>query len=187
MGRMTKERFQRARYLFDGELGKEMIAHIEAIELELKVAKEDEERAVAATDRLTDNVVQLKRELNESKDENHKLRAAWLELEKQVPKKVVLPKEVAGSIEWFRKQGSSNGEIYELSLQGDLDGLYAEKLFKWIDGKVDRDDLMQALVNGYAVEQTKEERLREGIEKTYSEWVNSAILDPKADQLPVFL
>jgi len=115
------------------------------------------------------------------------LRAAWLELEKQVPKKVVLPKEVADAIERGRNFLSwEDGAILVKSIRGDWESNSMEVLNTFASFDTQALTLAVALINGYTVEQTKEGRLREGIEKTYSEWVNSAILDPKADQLPFF-
>jgi hypothetical protein len=269
MGRLSKDLLEHIRKnpptYWLGSRGITLFEHIDAIELELKVAKEDEERAVAAADRLTENVAQLntektrldkylrqaqeehlkaeqdketmfkeistmqdevlklreaarqnwypeckklKREVTEcraeierlralvdekTKDEQRMfeecetLRAAWLELEKQVPKKVVLPKEVADAIERGRNFLSwEDGAILVKSIRGDWESNSMEVLNTFASFDTQALTLAVALINGYTVEQTKEGRLREGIEKTYSEWVNSAILDPKADQLPFF-
>ena len=194
MGRMTEDDFRRARNLFDGELGKKLIAHAEAIELELKVSKEDEVEAVRkygelakSNERLIESVGELykakqeleltlqnsRSEVRRLMDEVDATRAAWLELEKQVPKKVVLPKEVAEAIEYYRSPQmdftlqSFARIMFRFFENGDNQWTITLKNFVHKDGK--GDVLMQALVNGYTVEQTKEERLREGIEKIIDE------------------
>ncbi|MGM0882551.1 MAG: hypothetical protein ACQEXQ_16110 [Bacillota bacterium] len=98
MGRMTEQAFHgiKTRSELDGyaESGNatiyKLINHVEAIELELKVSKEDEVEAVRKCgqamkdiDRLTENLAQLKRELDESRE----------------AKKVPLPWKVANAID----------------------------------------------------------------------------------------
>lgn len=77
--------------------------------------------------------------------------------------KVVLPKEVAEAVEWARtEEGQSNYNIVRLS----AGAVFSEHLLsiqRWAfdsSGKGSPDKLMQALVNGYEVEQTPEDKLR---------------------------
>ncbi|WP_424766272.1 DUF1642 domain-containing protein [Paenibacillus sp. sgz302251] len=151
---------------------RDLISHAEAIELELKISKEDEVEAVRKygeamqnIDRLINNVEQLKRELTEARE----------------PKKVVLPKEVAEAIDECRRQDEkwSMGTGRNFSLLDNVNqairvrhgSKFINTIAAWIvDDRKRRDVLLQALVNGYTVEQTKEDRLREGIEGLVKEW-----------------
>ncbi|WP_110933779.1 DUF1642 domain-containing protein [Paenibacillus bouchesdurhonensis] len=88
----------------------------------------------------------------------------------QARKKVSVPQDVAEAIEWFRAQSLTNEEIYELSLDPS-DGKYADALHVWSDiGPGDGNMLMEALVNGYTVKQSPEERLQQEIEDLIQEW-----------------
>lgn len=147
---------------------------IQRMEEALEVARSDEKRAVKAADRLQDNVVQLE-------SERQKLADKLLE------KKVALPREVAEAIEWFRRQCMSNEEIYELSFEPS-DGKYASAINTWSDvGEGDGSLLMEALVNGYTVEEppTVEDRMRDKLHSLMqAQGVQSPIpLDRLAEQL----
>jgi hypothetical protein len=140
-----------------------LIEHIDALEaelkqvdLKLKIATEDEERAVAAADRLTENVAQMQRDL----------------IAEREGKKVSLPPKIIFAIEWLRTRGLSNEEIYELSTTPE-DGVHASNLNQWSDtGPGDGNILMAALVNGYTVEEPidHEQRLRIDIERLVTTW-----------------
>ncbi len=77
--------------------------------------------------------------------------------------KVTLPREVADAIEEMRGKGTSNFGVLRraygaISIEPDL------TLKKWaFDGEGDGtpDELMRALVNGYEVEKSPEDRVRE--------------------------
>jgi regulator of replication initiation timing len=151
----------------------------------------------AEIERLTDNVAQLYKEKGElsaeiehlralvverTKDEQRMfeecetLRAAWLELEKQVPKKVVLPKEVAQAIEHYRSPQmnftlKSFARLMFREVEND-DNKWTITLKTFVHKEGKGGLLMEALVNGYTVEQTKEDRLREGITFVYEDWCN---------------
>lgn len=87
-------------------------------------------------------------------------------------KPVVLPREVAEAIEWFRKQGINNEIIYKLSSDAN-DGKYSNALFRWVNGDGDRDELMKALVNDYTVEETPEETSVKKVADMIRKWTNN--------------
>lgn len=78
-------------------------------------------------------------------------------------KKTIVPKDVAKAIEELRARGYSNWNVIDMA-QG---ALYSEPdltLKAWaFDGEMEGtpDKLIEALVNGYTVEQTPEEKVRE--------------------------
>lgn len=69
--------------------------------------------------------------------------------------KVTIPREVAEAIEELRNAGLSNWAI--IAIANDPSGEYSTTLSRFKE----RDKLLAALVNGYEIEQTPEERLRE--------------------------
>jgi hypothetical protein len=84
--------------------------------------------------------------------------------------KVTLPKEVAEAIEELRANGWSNSTIAATTLN--TDAIYHSSykstfaiLYPYFIGERKEDDLLTALVNGYEVEQTPEEKVREYYEK----------------------
>lgn len=70
--------------------------------------------------------------------------------------RVTLPREVAEAIEYFRKKGYSNSRIMNIALTG---GVGAEEIT--LVGFEDKDTLMSALVNGYEIEKSPEDKVRE--------------------------
>lgn len=75
--------------------------------------------------------------------------------------KVVIPKDVAEAIEKLR-QGASDGEIEGAAVDGVvITGLWDECEAVWKYAKESEDTLLQAVVNGYEIEATPEDRLRE--------------------------
>ena len=233
--------FLKTQYENSSAIVRDLVKHIEAIELELKVAKEDEvdtakkfgelaksnERLIESVGQLykvkqeleltlqnsraevrrlkdvvqdkTEHALELQRELEsvaESRDYYHKerdkceseikrlmnevdeARAAWLELEKQVPKKVVLSQGVADAIEHYRgfrnREGVTilyNPEMISERAKtagNDRDKVLSDYIF-WKG----YNEYFLALINGYTVEQTKEERLREGAHEIISKWFYS--------------
>jgi len=190
--------FVRTEYQYaNGTFIKGLLEHIDAIEHELKISKEDEQEAVRKygeaeqkNDRLAGNVVKLTSEVRQyraeierlralvdekAKDERRmfeeceKLRAAWLELEKQVPKKVVLPKEVAERMEHWLSQGCDKSgllfDFYHSPTEKRLVDRYG----------IEPETIAEALYYGYTVEQTKEERLREGVVELYQKWMEEPV------------
>lgn len=165
--RMSKEDFEHARTLFEGVMGKKLISHAETLELELKISKEDEQEAVANygqavkhVDRLTENVAQLTKE-------NRRLMAEVDEAREA--KKVALLQKHIDAIEWARKVGTKNSNVIKRYVnKGEYEGTNTSLL-----REIPLDTLLLALVNGYTVEQTKEERLREGLEPIIKEWWNT--------------
>lgn len=79
--------------------------------------------------------------------------------------KVTLPRDVAEAIEYFREKGHTDAYIVSRSVVGGVGG-YELSLVNF-----DKDVLMSALVNGYTVEQTPEEKVREYFEKCQRNWL----------------
>lgn len=75
--------------------------------------------------------------------------------------KVKLPREVAEAIEILRTITHSNTELMLVARECHNENPMARRVYKWTktDGKPDL--LMEALVNGYEVEKTPEEEVRE--------------------------
>jgi hypothetical protein len=95
--------------------------------------------------------------------------------------KVIIPKDVAEAIEVYRGKGFSNASIIATACTNVGVGAHAKSLVYYIVGETDSSDkLMSALVNGYTVEQTPEEKVREYYEGhchrgTYDQYVNGAL------------
>lgn len=81
--------------------------------------------------------------------------------------KVLLPREVAEEIERFRKKGYGNFTIMRLAFEAYSDSLAIRKWAFNIDGKGTPDLLMKALANGYEIEETPEEKLRQYYSDVY--------------------
>lgn len=175
-----------------------LVAHAEAIELELKVSKEDEEEAARRFGeaelnnvRLNQKVDQLKRELDESRadellatksadrlsTENDALRAQLK------AKKVVLPRDVAEAIDKLRRQDEiwnvKYGRNFSLldnvnqALRGKHGSKFINIIAEWIvEDRERRDILVSALVNGYTVEEPidRDQRLRLDIQELFANW-----------------
>lgn len=71
--------------------------------------------------------------------------------------KITLPRDVSESIERLRSKGHTDAHIVH-----DIErGISSEVLNEYFYDKASPDDLMRALVIGYEVERTSEERLRD--------------------------
>ncbi|OBZ08016.1 hypothetical protein [Bacillus sp. FJAT-26390] len=167
---------------FAKEAVRGLVAHAEAIELELKISKEDEEEAVRrfgeaelSIVRLNQKVDHLNRELGESRadellatqsadrlsTENDTLKA---QLE---AKKVVLPKEVAEAIEDYRSGGHDTDYIIR-ALASRSGGMPLPRLQTLLDYAADHGhQLIDALVNDFTVEEplTTEDKLEAKFEQ----------------------
>jgi len=133
---------------------KNLQAEVRVSKRRAEIAEADDRRAVAAADRLQDNVVQLNRELREARAKE----AA----------KVPVPREVAGAIDRLRQADISDFAIIALSdktttLVRDypkeiLEDLRLVRSFTFNNtqpdaiGETGADILLKALVNGYTVE-----------------------------------
>ncbi|WP_212758507.1 DUF1642 domain-containing protein [Paenibacillus sinopodophylli] len=171
-----------------------LVAHVEAIELELRVSKEDEEEAVRRCGeaelsiiRLNQQVMQLKRELGESRadelqatmsadrlsTENDALKA---ELES---KKVVLPKEVAEDLEARLK--ANQGMIYSTAYDFVHNKYISKHTWGWVNRQNDCNLITIAIVNGYTVEEppTTEDKMRERFEERLIHYEIKAGIDNK--------
>lgn len=102
----------------------------------------------------------------------------------QAPQPVVIPKEVAKAIEYFRSSNLkfSNGAFARIFFQnieiGDHE--YTITLKKYVDSNKNGkgDTLLAALVNDYTVEQPEPslyDRIHEGVQKLYQEWLEGPI------------
>lgn len=74
--------------------------------------------------------------------------------------KVLLPREVAEAIEYLRKKGYRNFTIMRLAFEAHSDSSVIRKWAFNINGRGTPDLLMKALVNGYEIEETPEEKLQ---------------------------
>lgn len=169
MGRMKDRDFTnikvnlRLKNLFNPsvELVRGLVDHAEAIETELLEVVVKYGQSEKNIDRLTDNVAQLKRENQRLMNEVDEAREV---------KKVPLPKEVAEALDsYFREGNDVDFIVRTLSLnsgESARDRLKTIKRFAASNGF----EFTAALANGYTVEQTKEERLREGLKTIYQEW-----------------
>lgn len=75
---------------------------------------------------------------------------------------VTLPRDIAIIIENFREQGFKNNNIlHSIHTVGSVDdvNVRALKVFAYVQNNYD--ELLSALVNGYTIEQTPEEKVRE--------------------------
>ncbi len=82
--------------------------------------------------------------------------------------KVVLPKEVAEQLVDLRKHHISNATILSSSYNGEFDGSIYADLGDYVCGP-NFDNFLAALVNGYEVEKSPEDKLRE-----YYEWAEKS-------------
>ncbi|MGO4181839.1 hypothetical protein AB4Z17_11705 [Paenibacillus sp. TAF43_2] len=191
---------------FAKEAVRGLVAHAEAIELELKISKEDEEEAVRRFGkaelnivRLTVNVAQLKRELDESRSdellatqcadrlstENDTLKA---QLE---AKKVVLPKEVAEALDRYVSDGHSHeSKRWALFNIIKCDSHALDMPAQLIQRHFDLNyfSLASAIVNGYTVEEPADVRRNDISSIINKWWVTAAPIDDKhstrlADQI----
>ncbi|MGR6115866.1 DUF1642 domain-containing protein [Aeribacillus composti] len=84
--------------------------------------------------------------------------------------KVLLPREVAEDIERLRKKGCSNFTIVRLAFEAYSDYSTIRKWAFDINGRGTPDLLMKALVNGYEIEETPEEKLRQYYSDVYEQY-----------------
>ncbi len=84
--------------------------------------------------------------------------------------KVTIPREVAEAIEKARRDGYNNRMIIHAS-NGDMVGPYTLDLARYTERSGNFDILMRALVNGYIVEKSPEEKLR----SMYEDYVKDEI------------
>ncbi|WP_028609754.1 hypothetical protein [Paenibacillus harenae] len=167
MGRLSKDLLDQIRKspptYWLGSRGITLFEHIDAIEIELKLTKEDEKEAVRKygqamkdIDRLTENVAQLQRENKRLMDEVDEARE---------PIKVVLPKEVVEAIEYYFSLNGVNkfDVLLRIERSADTIATVARAILHKKHGIDWEEVLMSALINGYTVEKSKEDRLRDGI------------------------
>ncbi|MEK3784718.1 DUF1642 domain-containing protein [Paenibacillus sp. FSL R5-0810] len=99
-------------------------------------------------------------ELNEAALEQNKILKRQLD-EAMNKQKVELPRKVVEAIEGFRELGWEPHDIFQVSYDP-TDGQWSSELNKYISIKSNgARKLMEALVNGYTVEKTPEDRVIE--------------------------
>ncbi|URN94521.1 MAG: hypothetical protein NAG76_22335 [Candidatus Pristimantibacillus lignocellulolyticus] len=177
MGKLSKEELDSIwktchLYAFlQSHLPLKLLNHIDTIEAE--------------KDQLIDNVAQLQKELNGMKlsleratsDANEWEKAYFNLRDNRTPEKVVLPQDVVKAIDNFMKTTSVNYLMYALTTKDSViietDRLKVLRGFAHQNGGL----LIQALVNGYTVEEepTTEERIKN---KLYEELMLQKILYP---------
>lgn len=97
--------------------------------------------------------------------------------------RVELPRDVFNAIESFRDNGWSPEDIFLVSDRPD-DGEWAATLYKWRTSSASAGrKLLNALVNGYTVEQTPAERLQADIHGLLKNWLGSNLDEKAIDQL----
>lgn len=138
-------------YFADENFVVKLLKHIDAVELELKISKEDEEEAVRR----------------------------YGELELKMPKKVVLPKEVARIIEKKRSEHATDFAILVFFNRGCTKDFH---LHSWLSVHSNRQNIIRALVNGYVIEETKEDRLQAGIKDLVNKWFHKGVSHADAAQ-----
>jgi GGDEF domain-containing protein len=137
----------------------QLLSHIDTIETELKIAMEDEVRAVAAVDRLTDNVVQLQQELSEARND----------------RKIVVTAKVAEAIEHYRRRNVLTlynlPQIELLAKAKNNNNEHAAVLAEHIFYR-GYNEYFLAIINGYTVEEpiNHEQRLRIELAKLITTW-----------------
>lgn len=85
--------------------------------------------------------------------------------------RVTLPREVADAIELMRDQGATNFGIMRRA-HGATSSVPDLTIWRWAfygDGKGSSNKLMSALINGYEVEKTPEERVRRYYDRLYEQ------------------
>ena len=93
--------------------------------------------------------------------------------------KINLPKEVAEAIEDFRRTQSLNRYILSKAYINDMDDNANERVkvvHKFCSENSNFEMFLQALVNGYEIEQTPEEKLRE-LYKKWTEQHETGVID----------
>lgn len=86
-------------------------------------------------------------------------------------KKIEIPREVAEAIEALRAEKYSNFGIIDLYVNGEYGARYKHTL-----RKIATDDLMTALVVGYVIEKTPEEKREEAYESIRKQYNNAYYL-----------
>ncbi|WP_307205636.1 hypothetical protein [Paenibacillus harenae] len=156
-------------FILDGALKCRSVhlSHLEEIDLgklveDLRVAQDDEKRAVAAADRLEDNVIQLQRENKRLMDEVDEARKA---------NKVMLPREVAEALDFFKNEGVDADAVMRW-VECNADGKNIDIIKRFIrHGK--GYDIARAFVNGYTVEHPeidREQQLRLDVRQLMDSW-----------------
>ncbi|OBZ13314.1 DUF1642 domain-containing protein [Bacillus sp. FJAT-26390] len=176
MGRMKDRDFHlvKRRVMEDGcyesgsVLVKGLIGHVEAIESELHEVVAKFGQSEKNVDRLTENVAQLQKE-----------NMSMLELIKkhEAPAKVVLPQYVADDIKARLK--ANRGMFYSAIHDFVHNAGISPRTWHWVNSHVDCNLIATAMINGYTVEKSKEERLREGVYGLVMKWWS----DPAEPQL----
>lgn len=120
---------------------------------ELKEARADEKLAVANADRMTDEIIELK---------------------KHIDKKLVdLPRDVADKVQNLFNNGYTPFQIISYIRKSpcyDID----RKFVSWADKH--QKPFMRALADGYTIEQTKEDRINKGLKQLVETWIKEDTL-----------
>lgn len=133
---------------------------------------------------LHQELIQRREEIATLMEENRLLQ------EQVEQKKVVLLREVAEAITFLRDREYSNygiitGAYYSVGMSGIWNG--SDEAFKPVRELIrnDADQLLSALVNGYKIELTKEEELRQEVSSAIDGWKDESfeISDKMTDQI----
>jgi hypothetical protein len=119
--------------------------------------------------KLRDELIERREEVAALREEKRMLQEEINQLVAE--KKVSLPREVAEAIEYFREPPLfSNFDIIELATRKEQPGDNRHTLALINYARNNIDNFVMALVNGYTVEQTLQERIRQGVQKIYEQW-----------------
>lgn len=115
------------------------------------------DKAIDDLAKYAQNIVDLQNELN------------------QMRKKIEVPRRVANAIETLSKMGWTAADMYESTMDPDR-GEFPNQLVEFASVR-GRQVLLEVLVNGYTIEKTAEDRLKEKVAALIDEWYNSSETD----------
>jgi len=115
------------------------------------------DKAIDDLAKYAQNIVDLQNELN------------------QMRRKIEVPRRVANAIETLSKMGWTAADMYESTMDPDR-GEFPNQLVEFASVR-GRQVLLEVLVNGYTIEKTAEDRLKEKVAALIDEWYNSSETD----------
>lgn len=126
-------------------------------EAEYNEILQQRDKAIDDLAKYAQNIVDLQNELN------------------QMRKKIEVPRRVANAIETLSKMGWTAADMYESTMDPDR-GEFPNQLVEFASVR-GRQVLLEVLVNGYTIEKTAEDRLKEKVAALIDEWYNSSETD----------
>lgn len=126
-------------------------------EAEYNEILQQRDKAIDDLAKYAQNIVDLQNELN------------------QMRRKIEVPRRVANAIETLSKMGWTAADMYESTMDPDR-GEFPNQLVEFASVR-GRQVLLEVLVNGYTIEKTAEDRLKEKVAALIDEWYNSSETD----------